>query len=80
MTVDVLHPRGKTCESCKHISEDEHSGTVLADFGHKGHYWKCRLRSYYDDSNYLFPREVIIYTCGSGICSSWEPVEKGKKK
>jgi hypothetical protein len=71
MTVDVLHPRGKTCENCKHISKDEHSGKVLADFGYKGHYWKCELRSHYDEHE-LFPRQVIVYTCGSSLCSSWE--------
>jgi hypothetical protein len=79
MAVDVLRPKGKSCESCKHISEEEHSGTVLMDFGYKGHYWKCELRSHYDP-NEFFPREVIVYTCGSGICSGWESVNKKGKK
>lgn len=77
MTVDLLRPRGKSCENCKHLSEDEYSGQVLADFGYKGPYWKCELRSHYDH-NEVFPREVIVYTDGSRVCSSWEPKDKKK--
>ena len=77
MTVDVLHPRGKTCHSCKHISEDSYSHQVLMDFGFKGGYWKCRFRSYYDGDE-VFPREIIVYTDGSNLCSSWEPKDKKK--
>lgn len=72
MTTDLINTRGRTCESCKHLSEDEHSAQVLIDFGYKGHYWKCEFRSHYNKDE-IFPREVIVYTCGMGLCSSWEP-------
>lgn len=75
MTVDLLRPRGKTCHNCKHISEDSYSPQVLMDFGFKGGYWKCMFRSYYDGDE-VFPREIIVYTDGSNLCSGWEPKDK----
>lgn len=77
MTVDVLHPRGKSCKDCKHKSDYETSAEILMDFGYKGHYWKCELRSYLD-ANEVFPRRVTVYTSGSSLCSSWEPKDKKK--
>lgn len=71
MTFDVLRPRGRSCQSCKHLSEDEASGDVLADFGYKGQYWTCEFRSHLDN-NEVFPKRVIVYTDGSSVCSAWE--------
>jgi len=77
MTVDLLHPRGKSCENCKHISEDETSAQVMIDFGYHGPYWQCYFRSYHE-KNEVFPKTVIIYTDGTKLCSSWEPKDKKK--
>lgn len=76
MTVDLLHPKGKSCKDCKHKSDYDSSEKVLKDFKHKGQYWRCNHRSYFDDDSMNFLKEVIIYTNGFGLCSSWEPKDK----